>query len=116
MQGRCVPDASLWLLALACGAGTYFFRGLGVLLSGRMHTESALFDWVSCVAYAMIAGLIARIVIEPAGTLAQTLLAERIAGIATAAAVFFLARRHMFLSLCAGTGTLILLNYLRTPA
>jgi branched-subunit amino acid transport protein len=66
--------AELWLLLLACGGTTYLWRGLGVLLSGRINPQSAIFEWVSCVAYALVAGLIARIIVAPSGLMAQTAL------------------------------------------
>ncbi len=37
-------------------------RGLGGLLSGRINPQSAMLEGVSCVAYALVAGLIARII------------------------------------------------------
>ena len=58
----------------ACGFATWLWRGLGVLLSGRLDPRSAMFEWVSCVAYALVAGLIARIIVAPSGLLAQTAL------------------------------------------
>ena len=52
----------LALLIVACGLGTYLWRGLGLLISGRLRMDSAFFAWAGCVAYAMIAGLTARII------------------------------------------------------
>ena len=52
----------LWLLMGACGVVTYMWRGLGVLLSGRIATDSDAFDWITCVAYAMVAGCPAKII------------------------------------------------------
>ena len=92
-----------WLLVLACGAATYLWRGLGVLLSARVRTTSAAFVWVGCVAYAMIAGLTARILLMPSGTLGQTELSHRLLAAAIALAVFFVVtRRNLFLGVCAG--------------
>jgi branched-subunit amino acid transport protein len=104
----------LWLLILACGAGTYLWRGLGVLLSGRIAADSELFKWVACVAYAMVAGLIMRIMVMPTGLLAQSLLAERAAACAVALAVFYLARRNLLLAVAGGVFTLSALAYTRT--
>ncbi|MCW5604586.1 MAG: AzlD domain-containing protein [Burkholderiales bacterium] len=104
----------LWLLVLACAAGTYLWRGLGVLLSGRIRVDSELFNWVACVAYAMVAGLIARIIVMPSGMLAQSLLADRLLACAVALAMFYLCRRNLFVGVCAGVLTLIAVNYART--
>lgn len=60
----------LWLV-LAAALGTYTWRFLGVVFSGRIRTDSEFFQWISCVTYAMVAGLVFRIVLLPVGMLAQ---------------------------------------------
>ena len=79
-----------WILILmVVGAlATYFWRALGVALSGRINTESRLFEWVACIAYAMLAGLISRMILLPNGPLAETATADRIAGGAGALVLF----------------------------
>lgn len=95
--------AELWLLLAACALATYFWRGLGVLVSGALDADSEAFAWISCVAYAMIAGLVARILVLPTGTLAEASLLERAIG-STAAllAYFWLTRRNLFAGVAAG--------------
>lgn len=102
-----------WLLVIACGFGTYVWRALGVALSGRLRADSELFHWISCVAYAMIAALVSRIVFLPAGLLAQSALPERLVASALALAVYFATRRNLFLGVGAGVVTLIAFGYLR---
>lgn len=97
----------LWLLVLACAFGTYVWRGLGVLLSGRIRVDSELFQWVACVAYAMVAGLISRIVLMPGGMLAHTLLLERLAACALALAAYFLSRRNLLVAVGVGVGAIM---------
>lgn len=104
----------LWLLLLACGAATYLWRGLGVLLSGRINSQSAMFEWVSCVAYALVAGLIARIIVAPSGLLAQTVLIDRLLACAVAFIAWRLARRNMFVGLVCGVAFFIGAGYVRT--
>jgi len=94
--------ADLWLLMLACAAATYMWRGLGVLLSGRLNPQSAMFEWISCVAYALVAGLIARIIVAPSGLLAQTALTDRLLACAIAFVAYRLARRNMFVGMVCG--------------
>ena len=98
------------VMAIAA-AVTYFWRALGVALSGRIDVESPLFDWVACVAYALLAGLIARMIILPVGPLATTPTADRIAAAVIALAIFFLTRRNMGLGVLAGAGALILMTW-----
>lgn len=110
-----MPDAALplWLLVLVCGAATYLWRGVGVLLSGVVRPQSELLTWVGCVAYAMVAGLVARIVLMPEGMVAQTLLADRLLACAAAAAVFFLGGRNLLAGVATGGAALAALNALR---
>jgi branched-subunit amino acid transport protein len=99
------------LLILACGAATYAWRGLGVMLSGRVRTDAAVFVWVGCVAWAMIGGLTARILIMPTGILAATTFADRLVGAGVALAVFFaLTRRNLLAGVLAGFATMIVLT------
>ena len=99
------------LLAIAAAAVvTYFWRGLGVLLAGRLHPESALVSWIAAVAYAMLAGLIARIIVMPIGPLATTSLSARLAAAVLAAALFYLSRRNLILGVSAGGAALVLLT------
>lgn len=100
-----------WLLLTLCGAMTYLWRGLGVLLSGRLDAESESFAWISCVAYAMIAGLVARMLILPTGALAETTALERILGSGAAlAAYFWVTRRNLFAGVATGAAAVWLLK------
>lgn len=105
------------LLILACGVGTYFWRGLGVLLSGRINTSSPAFIWVACVAYAMIAGLTVRLIVLPGGSLAASALGDRLLACVIALLVYFvLTRRNLFFGVGAGFVSLIVLSLLRGAA
>lgn len=103
----------LWLLLSACAAATYLWRGLGVLLSGRLNPQSGMFEWVSCVAYALVAGLIARIIVAPSGLLAQTALTDRLLACGVALLAYHLARRNMFVGLVCGVAFFIGAAYVR---
>ncbi|MEY3942546.1 MAG: hypothetical protein RLZZ133_236 [Pseudomonadota bacterium] len=69
---------------------TYLWRGLGVLLSGRINVETEFFKWVTCVTYAMVAALVVRIIILPVGLLEEVPLAVRL--VALLVAVFVMMR------------------------
>ena len=103
----------LWLLVLACGAGTYLWRGLGVLLSGRIKADSELFNWITCVAYAMVAGLIARIIVMPSGMLAASSLTERLVACALALVAFYASRKNLFVAVSAGVAAVVAAGYVR---
>ncbi len=93
----------LWLLLAACGAATYLWRGPGVLLSAGIDPRSRGFTWVACVAYAIIAGVVSRMLVMPTGELAEITIAERVVGSGAAlAAYFWLTRRNLFVGIFAG--------------
>jgi branched-subunit amino acid transport protein len=106
-----VPE--LWILVIASAVATYLWRGLGVLLSGRIKVNSELFNWVACVAYAMVAGLISRIVLMPGGMLAQTALWERLIACALALLAYYLSRRNLFVGVGAGVAVIMGFTALR---
>ena len=98
------------VLALACGAGTYLWRGLGVAVSARIKPDSELFAWIGCVAFAMLAGLISRVVLLPSGALEHTTLWQRLAATAVAlVAYFFLTRKNLFIGVIASAGAMYLI-------
>ncbi|MCP5373394.1 MAG: AzlD domain-containing protein [Hyphomicrobiales bacterium] len=93
--------------ALAVGtAATYVWRLVGVLLAGSLSPRSRLFDWVGCVAYGLLAALIARMVLLPEGPLAATGTGLRLACAGVALATFFAARRNVAAGVAAGSGLL----------
>jgi branched-subunit amino acid transport protein len=102
-----------WLTVLAGALVTYLWRGAGVALSGRIRTDGPLFEWVSAVAYALLAGLIARMIVQPLGPLEATPLVDRLAASGIGLAVFLLTRRHLLLGVGAGIAALSLLSVLR---
>ena len=94
-------------VAIAIGAlGTYMWRALGVALSGRMRDRSPVFDWVGCIAYALIAGLVARMIVFPVGPLQEVGLAARFGAALAAIVVFYAGRRNLLLGVAAGAALL----------
>lgn len=108
-------DPATPALAILAGAlATYFWRGLGVALSRRLTIEQPIFHWVSAVAFAMLAGLIARLIVFPGGALAGTALPDRLAATVLALTIFYLTRKNLALGVFAGAGVLVLLSWSRS--
>jgi branched-subunit amino acid transport protein len=104
----------LWLLLAACGVATYLWRGPGVLLSEGIDPRSRGFTWVACVAYAIIAGVVSRMLVMPTGELAQISFGERAIGSACAlAAYFWMTKRNLFAGTLAGALALWAMRLLR---
>lgn len=104
-----MDSPEVWGLLLLAAAVTYSSRLLGVIFAGRVAAAGGLLDWVACVAYALLAGLVSRMLILPIGPLAHTGAAERIGAVVVALAVFFLTRRNVLAGVAAGTVALALL-------
>jgi branched-subunit amino acid transport protein len=111
-----MKDLYPWLVIAASALATYAWRGVGVLLSGRIDVDSAVFRWVSAIAYALLAALIARMIVLPIGPVATTALVDRLGAVAAAVAIFLLTRRNLLLGVAVGAAVLMLLTYLRMAA
>lgn len=98
---------SAWWFILVGAIVTYGWRWAGVVLSGRIDPNSALMRWTACVAYALLAGLIARLIVLPQGALADTPLWMRLSSAGVALLVYFLCRRSIILGVAAGAFWLI---------
>ena len=103
-------DWRLWGIVLLCGAASYVWRALAVFIGGRVSPESEAFKLFSCIAYAMVAGLISRMVILPEGLLAEAPLSYRLIGIGAAVAVFFGLKRNLAAGVFAGVAVFALLT------
>jgi branched-subunit amino acid transport protein len=101
-----IPKTSAWwawsILGLAV-AGTYAWRALGVLLSGKLTQDSPLFGWITCVTYAMVAALVVRIIVLPVGMLAEISLVHRLIATGVALAIMVTMRNGLVPALIAGT-------------
>jgi branched-subunit amino acid transport protein len=106
-----MTNLEIWVLLAGAFAVTYAWRAAGAILGSRIDFEGAAFRWFSAVAYAMLAGLIARMLLLPQGGLAETPLVDRLGATAVALLVFFLARRNMLLAVLAGAATLAFLTF-----
>ena len=105
-------DLALVLVIIGCGLGSYLWRAVGVWVADRVDVKSEWFRWVSCVAFAMIAGLVCRVVLLPVGELAQTTLVGRLLGVAIALVAYRLSRRSMMVGVLMGAAALPILEWL----
>ena len=102
-----------WLLVTASIAATYVWRGAGVYCATRIDPQGRLFAWVSCVSYALLAGLIARMIVLPVGALNSTPLIDRLLAVGLSFAVYYLVRRRPLPAVLAGVGVFILISAMR---
>ena len=83
------------------------------MVSTRVQAGSPLFQWVNCVSYAMLAGLVARMALLPTGSLATVPLADRVGAMALAFVIFFATRRSILPGVLAGVISLIVVTAMR---
>ncbi len=91
-----------WFLLFLAASATFVWRALGVALAGRIDPEGRVFDWVNAVAYAMVAGLMMRIILFPTGTLVDAPMMDRMISVGIAFAVWALMGRALLQGLFAG--------------
>ena len=75
---------------------------MGVLVTRRIAANGALFRWITCVSYAMVAGLIFRMLAMPESELANVSLPVRITAEAIAFAAYFAFKRRLVAGVLAG--------------
>ena len=62
---------NIFLAILVTSLATYISRFLGVVTSKKIKETSKIFKWFNCLAYSTLSALLARLVIFPAGALAE---------------------------------------------
>ena len=94
---------TLWLtLAVAGTAANEIWRMSGVWLSRGVDPESPLMLWVKNVSTALVAALIARLLLQPIGSLASIAGGVRLIAFTTGIAAYFLSQRSLAIGLaCA---------------
>ena len=102
-----IPDVDAWILLLAAIGATYLWRGLAVPLSLRIDGDGRVFEWMTCVTYALLAGLISRMIVLPYGELASTPVNYRIVATMVALAAYFVGRRNLLFGVGLGTLTFL---------
>ncbi len=99
----------IWVVVVLSALATYVWRALGVAIAGKVNPDGEAFRLFTCVAYAMLAGLIARMIVLPAGVLAETPLSYRLIALGAALAVFFAFRLNLALGAAVGVAVFGLL-------
>jgi len=85
------------LAIIVTSLATFLSRFLGVLTSEKVSVKSKVFQWFNCVAYSILAALLGRMIIFPAGVLADSDLIIRIIVLITCVAIFILTKKNLVL-------------------
>ncbi len=98
------------LVILITSLATYMSRFLGVLSSEKIDIKSKLFRWFNCIAYAILAALIARMVIFPAGVLSESNMLIRIFVLVCSIIIFLATKKNLVYPSVLSSIILALLN------
>jgi branched-subunit amino acid transport protein len=71
-------ENKLWGALIFVILATYFWRGLGVLASGKINKDGEIFKWLSAVTYAILGALTFKLILLPVGLLSQVSMSYRI--------------------------------------
>jgi len=92
-----MTSSSIVLIIIITSVATYISRVLGVLTSERLSIKSKIFSWFNYVAYSILAALISRMIIFPAGALLESTLLIRFIVITVCVAVFIYSKKNLVL-------------------
>ncbi len=104
-----LPDG-LWGYFALLGMAIVFhepWRWLGVFLGRDLDIDSPLFEWVRAVATALVAALIMRLTLFPAGALGLLPPGVRVGAFCIGIAVFFVSGRKLAHGVLAGACSLV---------
>ncbi len=103
-------SSNIILVILVTSFATYLSRFLGVVSSEKIDAKSKIFRWFNCIAYSILAAIIARIVIFPAGVLEEADLWLRLIVIIISIVIFIISKRNLVYPTVLSAILLALLN------
>ena len=94
---------------IATSIATYISRFMGALTSEKVSVKSQIFKWFNCVAYSTLAALLGRMIIFPAGVLADSELIIRLIVFFTCIVIFIISKKNLVIPTIFSA---IMLNFL----
>ncbi len=83
------------LAIIATSIATFISRFMGALTSEKVSVKSKVFQWFNCVAYSTLAALLGRMIIFPAGVLADSDLTIRLVVLIICVALFIITKKNL---------------------
>ena len=103
-------SSNIILVILVTSFATYLSRFLGVVSSEKIKETSKIFKWFNCIAYSVLAALIARMVVFPAGELVESGIFIRLFVVVESVAMFLFTKRNLVYPTVASAIMLAILN------
>jgi len=98
------------LVILVTSFATYLSRFLGVVSSEKIKETSKIFKWFNCIAYSVLAALITRMVVFPAGELAESSIFIRLFVVTLCVLMFLFTKKNLVYPTVLSAILLALLN------
>ena len=98
------------LVILVTSFATYLSRFLGVISSEKIKETSKIFKWFNCIAYAILAALIARMIVFPAGVLSESEIFFRFVVLISAIILYLMTKKNLVYPTVLSAIILALLN------
>ena len=83
------------LAIIATSLATFISRFMGALTSEKVSIKSKIFQWFNCVAYSTLAALLGRMIIFPAGVLAESYLFIRVSVLVICIIIFIVTKKNL---------------------
>tara|TARA_B100001029_G_C14964437_1_gene396452 strand:- start:397 stop:723 length:327 start_codon:yes stop_codon:yes gene_type:complete len=80
---------------IATSVATFISRFMGALTSEQVSVKSKIFQWFNCIAYSTLAALIGRMIVFPAGVLADSDLIIRLIVLITCVVLFIMTKKNL---------------------
>ena len=103
-------SSNIVLVILVTSFATYLSRFLGVVSSEKIKETSKIFKWFNCIAYSVLAALIARMVVFPAGELAESSIFIRLFVVTLCVVMFLFTKKNLVYPTVLSAILLALLN------
>ena len=83
------------LAIIATSVATFISRFMGALTSEKVSVKSKVFQWFNCVAYSTLAALLGRMIVFPAGVLADSDLIIRLLVLIICVSLFIITKKNL---------------------
>ena len=103
-------SSNIIVVILVTSFATYLSRFLGVVSSEKIKETSKIFKWFNCIAYSILAALIARMVVFPAGELAESSIFIRLFEVTLCVLMFLFTKKNLVYPTVLSAILLSLLN------
>ena len=103
-------SSNIIVVILVTSFATYLSRFLGVVSSEKIKETSKIFKWFNCIAYSVLAALITRMIVFPAGELLESDIFIRLFVVVVSVAMFLFTKRNLVYPTVTSAIILALLN------